>query len=54
MAGSYSDVVKCLWLGIQPFHRADLMERRGVQRQRQIDKVYIVGVRGGGSSASQL
>lgn len=46
MAGSYSDVVKCLWLGIPPFHRADLMERRGVKRQRQIDKVYIVGDRG--------
>lgn len=37
MAGSYSDVVKCLWLGSPLFHHADLMERQS-WRQRQIDK----------------
>lgn len=58
MAGSYSDVVKCLWLGSQLFHHADLMERQGVWRQRQIDKdrrsVYSLTSQGGSVSRSWL
>lgn len=59
MAGSYSDGVKCQRLGSPLFHHANLMERRRVWRQRQIDKdsrsvLSIVRVKSKrGSSASQ-
>lgn len=41
---SYSDVVKCLWLGSPLLHHADLMERRGIRRQRHALSFYYLSV----------
>ncbi len=59
MAGSHSDVIKCLWLGSPQFHHADLMEQGSLEtkanRQRQNKcTVYSLSSQGGSVSQSWL